>query len=154
MSFEIENITQLNDKSITLTLLTQYQNNYAFPCLLGRIVLPTEVLNMLLGPRRVEILLHRHVENTQILMVWAHNPHVGDARATSVDILHTQEFVNESCGNVGSEDYEGLDRRLHHRLLEDFIPYRIWDCINAKDMMTVVYNAFLGKLLLVHSFLL
>ena len=45
--------------------------------------------------------------------------------------------------------WESLDRHVHHRFLEDFIR----DCINAKEMITVVYNAFLGKLLQIHSFL-
>ena len=78
----------------------------------------------------------------------------GDVPGTG-QTTRTQEFVNESwvLGKVGSEDYEGLDCRVHHRLLENFIPHRIWDCINAKDMIAVVYHAFLGKFLLTHSFL-
>jgi len=64
-------------------------------------------------------------------------------------VLHhtrTQEFFGESwqIGRVGSDGYDGLDRRIQHRLLEDLIDARIWDCSDARNMMALVHHAFIG----------
>ena len=44
------------------------------------------------------------------------------------------------------DGYEGLDCRVQHRLLED-INACIWDCSDARNMMTLVHHAFIGPFL-------
>ena len=59
---------------------------------------------------------------------------------------HTQDYFGKTwqIGRVGSDGYEELERRIQHRLLEDLIEGRIWDCSDAQNMMTLVHHAFIG----------
>jgi len=53
----------------------------------------------------------------------------------------TQDFLGKEwrAGKVAK-----LAPRAHHRILEDFVPYRIEEFLTAQEMLEVVHHAFIG----------
>ncbi|KAH6897912.1 hypothetical protein BKA70DRAFT_745094 [Coprinopsis sp. MPI-PUGE-AT-0042] len=70
-----------------------------------------------------------------------HVPHLVAGGDVDDQETMTQKFIKKPW--VKSSPAK-LDKRRHHRLLEDFIPNRLEDCNNPKVMLTAVFHAFLA----------
>ncbi|KAF9533761.1 hypothetical protein CPB83DRAFT_407807 [Crepidotus variabilis] len=65
--------------------------------------------------------------------------------STTFQKTATQDYIDAIwvAGLVGAPGFP-LEQRFHHRILEDFVPGSINECLNARQMMTVIRDALIA----------